>query len=192
LSHRLISCRIFRLESWRPLPALQPGDGSKFPLGVNLGNRSRRGRRASVHSVVGLRTRVFKLLGYRNRLRERMSPQLLHHCLAVSFDGTLRCAEFMRDLLIELASNDESKNRALPRRERVHEGTQRAKPRYVSACFRIASRPAEWYLAAPFWGRLRQKILRASLNGSDTHRNISVPGQEDNRQYISFGSSSNK
>ena len=51
--------------------------------------------------------------------------QLAHHLLAVRLDRPLRCTEFVRDLLVELAFSDQSEDLPFAWRERIKERMQR-------------------------------------------------------------------
>src|SRR5262245_12533560 len=62
----------------------------------------------------------------RDRLRQRLNLQLLHDGVAVGLDGAQRGAQLERDLLVELAADDQLENLCLARRQRCDEGAQLA------------------------------------------------------------------
>ena len=56
--------------------------------------------------------------GKRDKFGQRLNLHLLHHPVAMSFDGAFGRAQFVGDMLVGLAANDKFENLALARRQR--------------------------------------------------------------------------
>ena len=56
-------------------------------------------------------------LGNRDQLRERLDLHLLHHLVAMRLDRALSRTQYVGNLLVGLAANDEFENFALARRQ---------------------------------------------------------------------------
>jgi hypothetical protein len=61
----------------------------------------------------------------RDELRQRLYVGLLHDLLTVRLDRAFGRAQFMRDLLVDLASNDELENLSFARRQCRNMGSHR-------------------------------------------------------------------
>jgi hypothetical protein len=53
-------------------------------------------------------------LGDGKSLRQRLYLELLHYGMSMRLDRSLRRSEFVRNLLVQLAAHDQSKNLAFP------------------------------------------------------------------------------
>src|SRR5262245_26051859 len=67
-------------------------------------------------------------LGDGDGLRERMNLELFHHHVTVGLDGSLRRAQLVGDMLVEFPAYEDSKDLALPLRERGYQSAELVEP----------------------------------------------------------------
>src|SRR4051812_8636054 len=89
----------------------------------------------------------------------------------------------MRDLLVDLAADDEFENLTLTRSERRDLGAHDVQPAPLGACDSML-RQCPLDRAQQLFGRYRlgQKILRSGLDRLDGCPDIGMAGEEDDRQ----------
>src|SRR5271157_3131651 len=100
-----------------------------------------------------------------HELEQGMGLELLHDALAMRLHGAFGDVELMRDLLVQPAMHDQSKDLALPRRQLLEQLTQRsilvaARLPLLMACDRPLDRLEELVSGH----RFDQKILRPRLD----------------------------
>src|SRR3954470_5056883 len=83
---------------------------SYCPLGQFIFRNNWLSRKPDIRSSIvasrdGVREHA-KLLRDRDQFPQRLGFRLFHHLLTVRLDGTLRRSKFMRDLLVDLATDD--------------------------------------------------------------------------------------
>ena len=124
-----------------------------------------------------------QLVGDLHQLGDRRDPHLLHHVRTVRLDRALGGAEIGGNLLVELAGDDAGEDLALARRERLVAGAQRTQPFPGRPRLRIARERgphrSEQRIAAD---RLREEVDRPGFHRAHAHRDVAVPGEEDDRQ----------
>src|SRR3954451_14590223 len=86
-----------------------------FMAGLHIVPLDRRFMAVSGACLAAVFREEAEALRNRHELRQRSYLCLLHHLVAVRLDGSFRRPQLMRDLLVDLASNDEVEDLPLAR-----------------------------------------------------------------------------
>ena len=121
-----------------------------------------------------------QLIRHPCELRQGISPHFFHHLGAVHLDGDLTDAKVARDLLVEAPRYDTAHDFTLARGERFETFRQCAKLLFILPPLPVPSQAElnriEQILISEWLG---QEFNRPSLHRLDGHRNISMPGDEN-------------
>src|SRR6266478_7351644 len=97
----------------------------------------------------------------------------------MSFHGALGCSQFMGDLLVDLATDDQIENLSLARRQGRYEPAKGIELAPLMACGLVARHGALDRVDQSFRRcRLGQEILGARLDGPHGRRRICMSGNE--------------
>src|SRR3989442_1712786 len=123
------------------------------------------------------------LLRHPDQFGDRFCSHLLHHTAAVDLDRLLGSGELHRDLPVELPGDDACEHLTLPRRESVDPAPEFA----AFSGFRLAlaapdQRARDGVEKLAIITRLLEEVEGASLHCPDGHRDVTVAGEEDDRQ----------
>jgi hypothetical protein len=128
---------------------------------------------------------VEKAQAFRNgdEFRKGLNLHLLHHSMAMSFDGSYRCPQLVCDLLVDLASNDKVENLSFPRGQKPYQASETIQLAKLTSPGLLKSERAFDGADELIGGdRLGQDVLGAGLDCLHRGRNIGVAGQKDDRQ----------
>src|SRR4051794_18510030 len=100
--------------------------------------------------------------------------------MAMCLDGSLGGAQFIRNLLVDLAAHDRAENLTFTRCKGRHKLAKGIELVSLSMGEFVACHGALDGLDQLLWrSRFRQKIFRARLDGSHRHRSVRMRRQED-------------
>src|SRR6267142_3194510 len=129
--------------------------------------------------------RLYEFLGHPNQFGHGPGPHLLHHVGAMELHGRLGHRELRDHLFVEHALHQECHHFALARREGLVTAAQLRQlaslPAVASVAFEGVGDRVEQILVSKW---LRQEVDRAGLHGLYGHRDVAVPGDEDDGHRI--------
>src|ERR1700740_1732239 len=127
--------------------------------------------------------RQLQLVGHARQVRQGRCPHLAHDLAAMYFYRDFAYAEVGCDLLVQLPVHHERHDLALPRRQGFETSCQLRHGSFlIKPCSIPSMAELNRFKQILFSEWLSQKFDRATLHRLDRHRNVTMPGDEDDRQ----------
>src|SRR5687768_13341909 len=124
-----------------------------------------------------------ELFGRAHEVDDRFRPHLAHDLTAVHLYGDHAQAELGGDLLVQPPGDYPPEDFALPLRERAVARLRIGEPGRLAASLPIAlDRGVHGIEQRLLVEGLGEELHGARLHGAHRHRNVAVPGDEDDRQ----------
>src|SRR5207244_13514412 len=121
--------------------------------------------------------------GAPDQIGQRPGLHLLHHMPTLFLDGGFAGSQLPGDLLVEQTGDGGGHHVPLATGQRLIPATKLGKLQPLRACHAITiDRVADGVEQVLLAKRLREKLDCAGLHGPDRHGDITVPGEEDDRQ----------